>query len=115
MRAMKLGRAVVCSALLAAGLLTTGVCAASVAQADFCGAKEDPFSCTARLASIRGLTWLMWFDGDFRGRGGVFAGGGRWSVQLFLCAPVGPIRRGGQIVAVVGGLWPMVLHHNVIQ
>lgn len=49
MRAMKLGRAVVCSALLAAGLLTTGVCAASVAQADFCGAKEDPFSCTARL------------------------------------------------------------------
>ncbi len=49
MGAMKLGRAVVCSALLAAGLLTTGVCAASVAQADFCGAKEDPFSCTARL------------------------------------------------------------------
>ncbi|ATA28184.1 hypothetical protein MLM_1570 [Mycobacterium lepraemurium] len=46
---MKLGCAVVCSALLAAGLLTTGVCAASVAQADFCGAKEDSFSCTARL------------------------------------------------------------------
>ncbi len=76
---------------------------------------DDRYGSAGALASIRGLTWLMWFDGDFRGRGGVFAGGGRWSVQLFLCAPVGPIRRGGQIVAVVGGLWPMVLHHNVIQ
>jgi hypothetical protein len=47
--APKLVLAAIGSALLVAGLLTGGVYAASVAQADFCGAKEDPFVCTARL------------------------------------------------------------------
>jgi len=68
-----------------------------------------------RLASIRGSTSLRCFGTDSLSCWRWWAACSRWSVQLFLCAPGRALSAGGQGVAVAGGLYPMVLRHNVSQ
>jgi len=67
------------------------------------------------LASIRGLAVCVWGCECGRGRFWWWAGASCWSAQLFLCVLGSGLAAVGQVVAVTGGLNPIVLRHRASQ
>jgi hypothetical protein len=66
-------------------------------------------------ASIRGLAVCVWGCECGRGRFWWWAGASCWSAQLFLCVLGSGLAAVGQVVAVTGGLNPIVLRHRASQ
>jgi hypothetical protein len=76
---------------------------------------EDEARYGYALASIRGLAVCVWGCECGRGRFWWWAGASCWSAQLFLCVLGSGLAAVGQVVAVTGGLNPIVLRHRASQ
>jgi hypothetical protein len=76
--------------------------------------KRIRFADTAPLTT-NGLAVCVWGCECGRGRFWWWAGASCWSAQLFLCVLGSGLAAVGQVVAVTGGLNPIVLRHRASQ